>query len=155
MRKERHQKTFNDKFRITHSKLDTNTFNTIQNIISIEEIKLLKSKLPLSFSNFEEIIRQNGLYEGLFYIKPSDSNRLLSLNLENVHQNLATLNKQSHDDNDWAYDNNQFQKIFVLANDGDRAFISFLYNDHFINYIIDSIDTTNIFFEGNIAKPII
>lgn len=156
MRKARHQKLFNDKFMKTIECIKPSTERQ-----SIEDVYnyLQSNKMSvndINYSNIQDVLSKSGNYIGQFYIKPSLANRrMLDLNIENVAQDVVTLNKQEHNDNDWAYKNNEFQKIFVMHNDGDKALIALTYNDSWSPFITNIIDTTNIYFEGNIAEQII
>lgn len=80
--------------------------------------------------------------------------KLFNLNLESVYLNLVKLDKQEHNDKYWAYKQNEFQKIFVLENDGKNALIALTYKDSFCPIIIDTIDTNYIYFEGNMGKEL-
>jgi hypothetical protein len=145
----RHQKFFKDKFLISSEKI--RSLSIINSMIFNHT-----RDTPITFKNVQSILSSLNLYLGVFYIKPSDANfNLLNLNLENVYQDTVKLNKQSHSDNDWAYTNDEFQKVYVLDFDGKNAIIALFYNDPFSPFIIDQIPTENIFLEGNIAKSIL
>lgn len=147
--KKRHLKLFNDKFPISSDKLerDTDLYNLISNATK---------NIDITHKNIKQILSNLNLYLGVFYIKPSDVNfNLLNLNLENVYQDTVKLNKQEHSDNDWSYDNDEFQKVFVLKFNGSHAIVALTYNDSWSPLIVDTIPTHNIYFEGNIAKSLL
>lgn len=145
-RKFRNKKTFSDKFPITDDKIKPSMEREISK-------KLGNLKIKINHKNIKESLVSLNLYLGTFYIKPSDANfKLLNLNLEDIYQDLVMLNKQEHNDNDWVYNNNEFQKIYVLKFDGKNAIVALTYNDSFVPFIIDTIYTSNIVFEGNMAK---
>ena len=149
MRKERHQKLFQDKFDISEEKRSSTEIDT--------EISFYakQNKIDVNEKSIKGILAALSLYEGVFYIKPSDVNRnLLRLNLEGVYQNVIKLRKGEHQDNDWAYDNDEFQKVYVLSFDGEYAIIALIYNDSFCPIIVDKIPTHDIYLEGNMAKSI-
>ena len=149
MRKERHQKFFKDKFIISTEKATSSS--DIHTLIS-EATKNIK----LDHKNIKNVLTSLNLYLGTFYVKPTDVNHnLLNLNLENIYQDTVKLNKQEHNDNDWAYDNDEFQKVYVLSFDGEHAIVALTYNDSWTPFIVDCIYTENIYFEGNMAKSII
>jgi len=155
--KSRHQKFFNDKFLITTTKVKNSMKENIISIIKEQFRKLNKKNPYIKMSNqlLKELLIKNSLYEGVFYISPNDVNSLLNLNLETVHSNLSKLEKQNHGETSWDCDNNEFQKVFVISNDGENAIIAVTYNDAWCQYIFDIIPTNNIFFEGNIGKNIL
>lgn len=146
--KERHQKLFNDKFII-------NTNDKILKCLEVSneinlELKRNKKSI-LTQDELKNILVQNNKYIGCFYASPNIVNYELSLNLEDVYLDLSKLNKQNHNENCWAYDNNEYQKFFVLENNGKKALIATTYKDSFAPIIFDVIDTDLIGFEGNIA----
>jgi homogentisate 1,2-dioxygenase len=156
MRKPRQQKTFNDKFQITTDiikpSFEKKVYEQLKQFLTQNKLKIN----DINHKNLKEILSKTNLYQGVFYIQPDFANRkMLNLNIENVAQDVVKLNKQIHNDNDWAYNNDEFQKVYVLHNDGVNALICITYNDSFTPLIIQSINTVNIYFEGNIAKQII
>ena len=156
MRKPRHQKTFNDKFQITTDKIkpsfERKVYEQLEQFLTQSRLKMN----DIDHKNLKEILSKTNLYQGVFYIQPDFANRkMLNLNIENVAQDVVRLNKQNHNENDWAYDNDEFQKVYVLHNDGENALVCITYNDCFAPLIIQSINTMNIYFEGNMAKQIL
>jgi len=151
LRKPRHQKLFNDKFMITTDKVSISFKQEV-----FDKLREIENEQEINYKNAKEILVGLDLYIGTFYINPDAANwKLLNLNVENVYQDVVKLNKQKHNDNDWAYSNDEFQKVYVLANDGERALVFLTYNDSWCPFILDRIDTENIYFEGNIAKAIL
>ena len=147
--KQRHLKLFDEKFSISSDKLerDTDLYNLISDATK---------NIDITHKNIKQILSNLNLYLGVFYIKPSDVNfNLLNLNLENVYQDTVKLNKQEHSDNDWSYDNDEFQKVFVLKFNGSHAIVALTYNDSWSPLIVDTIPTHNIYLEGNIAKSLL
>jgi len=149
MRKERQLKLFEEKFAINTDKVLYSEEREIQEILKKEN-----KKNPINHKNIKEVLSALGLYNGVFYVNPEDVNfKLLDLNLENIHQDLTKLNKQNHGENDWAYDNDEFQKVYVLKYDGDHAIVALTYN--YVLYsplIVDTILTNHIQLKGNIAS---
>jgi len=148
MRKERQLKLFEEKFTINSERVLPSEERRIQ-----EELTKIENKTNITYKNIKEILSSLGLYNGVFYVTPNDANfNLLNLNLENVYQDVAKLNKQDHGENDWAYDNDEFQKVYVLKYDGKNAIVALTYKDSWTPIIIDTINTENIQLEGNIAS---
>jgi hypothetical protein len=156
-RKERHQKLWNDKFQITCSKLSEQKIKTKINNFHFSLDRKIKSKGDTKITNTElkELLIQNDLYLGTFYIEPRlTSFNGLDLNLENVYMDLVNLQKTEHDDKDWAYDFNQFQKVYVIANNGEYSKVALTYKDSWCPFIFATVFNDTIYFEGNIGKSL-
>lgn len=156
-RKDRHQKLFNEKFQKNTERIDRAAESKASQIIYDAYSRNRKRDGTSLMSNQElkEILSKNSLYIGTFYVPPKEINRTLRLNLEGVHMNLSRLEKQDNEDDCWAYGRDEFQKVFVIENDGERALCALTYDDSFCPYIIDIVDTTNLYLEGNIGRSII
>jgi hypothetical protein len=149
MRKPRHQKFFNDKFAISHDSI-----KGIEKEILIKLDNFLlginKKRDYISHKNIIDLLSKIDFYLGVFYIAPNDVNHLLNLNMENIYQDVVKLSDVSHNENDWAYNNDDFQKVFVLANDGQQAVIGAIYNEFPGNiFITNTISTCFLCLEGN------
>jgi len=156
-RKERHQKFWNDKFQITCSKLSEPQIKTKLNNFHYSLDRKIKSNGERKLKNCElkELLIQNDLYLGTFYIEPDlTSFRGLDLNLENVYMDLVELQKTKHNDKDWAYNFNQFQKVYVMANNGKDSIVALTYKDSWSPYVITRVFNDSLYFEGNIGKSL-
>jgi len=87
-------------------------------------------------------------------MQPEELNSLLKMNIENVYQDLVSLNKTKHNNNDWAYNNNKFQKIYVLGYDGKNALLGITYKDSWSPFLTTVVDMSYIYLEGNIATSL-
>jgi len=149
MRKDRHQKFFKDKFDISEKRSEREVNELIRDYFK-------KNKIEINHKTIKDVLVKLNLYQGVFYVQPEDVNhKLLNLNLEDVYQDLAKLKKQKHDDIYWAYDQDEFQKVYVLNYDGTHAIVAVTYNDSFCKLVVDTIRTNNIYLEGNMAKSIL
>lgn len=99
--KNRKLKTFEDKFKISeYSKKDENFYSTIiiDNFENYQDRKLKDNE------KLKQILIDNHIYEGNFYVKEKDFNRMLSWNIESGTENDIKLNK----------DENDYIKVFVV-----------------------------------------
>jgi hypothetical protein len=157
-RKPRQQKFFNEKFSTNIEKITCNTrrdvWDAIQKEAKATEKQNVRNMPP--HERLKKILAKNELYNGSFFISPELINhKLLGLNLEDVYLDLATLKKQDHGDKSWCYREDEFQRVFVVYNDGEKALCALNYNDSWSPIILDTVFTLNTYFEGNICRNII
>jgi hypothetical protein len=152
LRKERTEKLFNEKFSINCSWVNVNCEQTV--LENIQRYCKKNNISKLNSKNIKSILTQLDIYLGSFYISPQNTNDIFGFNLENVHQSLSTLNKRAHSENDWAYSNTEFQKVYVLKYDGSIALTLVLYNDNWSDYLIGKIRTNSLYLKGNMCGDI-
>jgi len=154
MRKPRKQKLWKDKFQIKDitnkelCKIEDDLY------VMLKDYRKKNNLSKITQKNLETFLMNNGLYKGSFYCEPNVVNRVLNLNLEDVHMDLTTLDKTNHGDNYWTYGQNDFKKIFVIETNKQKAVVGFTYTDIMMDVIIDTIDIEHLCFEGNLCQCI-
>lgn len=156
MRKQRHQKFFNDKFQTicnTHSQmLKIEKEYSLKIFNGVKEFKKLNTD-RLSNNDLKSILINEGIYKGVFYLNPFDLTHLTNLNLEDIHSDFSKLNKRNNNCKSWCVEENDYKKIFVLGvSDDDYCLVAITYNDVGIDYIIQIIPVKYLALQGNIAS---
>lgn len=158
LRKERHQKLFNEKFAKNVTKVHSELSDTIRDLINIiyNKYEFYRSHRGLlDHEILELVVKEEGFYVGVFYLNPDDNKamRVINFNSEYGCESLAKIN-QNNESNSKIYYKNEFMKCYVLQYDGKNALAVTTYNDSFCPILYSVFDAEVLGIENGVIKTL-